>query len=33
LFACACSSSLRVVIRSRFVPALRGIDDQASAIK
>jgi hypothetical protein len=29
LFACACSSSLRVAIRSRFVSELRGIDDQA----
>jgi hypothetical protein len=29
LFACACSSSLRVAIRSWLVSKLRGIDDQA----
>jgi hypothetical protein len=33
LFACACSSSLRVAIRSRFVSKLRGIDVQALATK
>jgi hypothetical protein len=33
LFACACSSSLRVAIRSRFVSELRGIDVQALATK
>jgi hypothetical protein len=33
LFACACSSSLRVAIRSWFVSALRGIEDQELATK
>jgi hypothetical protein len=33
LFACACSSSLRVAIRSRFVSELRGIDNQALTTK
>jgi hypothetical protein len=33
LFACVCSSSLRVAIRSRFVSALQGIEDQESATK
>jgi hypothetical protein len=33
LFAYACSSSLCVAIRSQFVSALRGIDDQALATK
>jgi hypothetical protein len=31
LFACTCSSLLRVAIRSRFVSELRGTDGQASA--
>jgi hypothetical protein len=30
-FACACSSSLRVEIRSQVVFELRGIEDQALA--
>jgi hypothetical protein len=33
LFACACSSSLRVEIRPQFVSELRGIEDQALATK
>ncbi|MCL1415240.1 hypothetical protein M3J43_24855, partial [Escherichia coli] len=33
LFACACSSSRRVAIRSRFISELQGIDGQASATK
>ena len=33
LFAYACSSSLHVAIRSRFISELRGIDNQALAIK
>jgi hypothetical protein len=33
LFACACSSLLRVAIRSRFVSEHRGFDGQASATK
>jgi hypothetical protein len=33
LFVCACSPSLRVAIRSRFVSELQGIDDQTLATK